>query len=96
MNYDRQILDILCDVGKPGISAFLLAKHVYNLNCTLFSQPDMAEVYTYVRRFIRRNSRTPGSLLEHSERWGCYRLNTRRSAEARQIAQNFRQRQAED
>jgi hypothetical protein len=74
--YEQQILRILLDVGVRGISVKKLAKHVYNHNCTFFSQPDFVEVYRSVQNFVQRNSRSSQGLIEHAEKWGYYRLNT--------------------
>lgn len=89
MTYDKQILRILTDVGDKGISIRLLSKHVYNMTLTLFYVPDLDEIHTYVRRYLRKNSRTPSSLIEHMERRGYYRLNTRNNADARQLLLEF-------
>ena len=95
MTYDKQILQILTDVGEQGIGVQQLAKHVYNLNCTLFSQPDLQEVYSYVRQFLLKNSRSAQSLIERTERRGYYRLNTKNNADARQLVLEFREQKSE-
>lgn len=82
--YEQHILKILYDVGKRGISVSLLAKHVYNMSCTLFSRPDFNEVLRYVRNFVVRNTRSNGGLLEHTGRWGYYCLNAKGMAMMRQ------------
>ena len=91
MTYDRQILQILTDVGERGIGVQQLAKHVYNLNCTLFSQPDFQEVHSYVQQYLLKNSKSSASLVESMERRGYYRLNTQNNADARQLMIEFRQ-----
>ena len=91
MMYDKQILQILTNVGERGIGVQQLAKHVYNLNCTLFSQPDLQEVYTYVQQYLFRNSKSPQSLIEHTDRRGYYRLNTHNNADARQLMLEFKE-----
>lgn len=91
MIYDRQILKILTDVGRDGIRVQALAKHVFNMNRTLFFSPDMAEVYGYVRRFVARNLRQPQPLIESTGRRGYYRLNTGGSDEARQLVLDFKE-----
>ena len=91
MIYDRQILQILTDVGERGIGVQQLAKHVYNLNCTLFSQPDVQEVHSYVQQYLLRNSKSRQSLIERTERRGYYRLNTQNNADARQLMLAFRE-----
>ncbi|MBQ8463053.1 MAG: hypothetical protein IJ544_02930 [Prevotella sp.] len=91
--YEQQILHILSDVGERGISVSLLAKHIYNLNCTLFVQPDLQEVHQQVQQYLLRNSKSPQSLIESTGRRGYYRLNTQGSADARQLMLDFRDEQ---
>lgn len=89
MAFDRQILQILSDVGELGIGVQHLAKHVYNMNCTFFFQPDLEEIRNYVRKYLLRNSKSAQSLIERTERRGYYRLN-KNSADARQLMLEFR------
>lgn len=89
MAYDRQILQILSDVGELGIGVQHLAKHVYNMNCTLFYQPDLQEIHGYVQQYLLRNSKSAQSLIESTGRRGYYRLN-KNSADARQLMLEFR------
>lgn len=89
MIYDEQILQILTDVGENGVGVQQLAKHVYNMNCTLFCQPDLQEIYSYVRQYLFRHSKSPQSLIENTSRRGYYRLNTHNNADARQLVLQF-------
>ncbi len=91
MTYDDQILQLLSEVGPQGISVRFLAKHVYNLNSTLFSTPDMAEIHRYVQQFLTKHSHSPQSLIESTGQWGYYRLNTSGSADARQLMFEFKE-----
>ena len=93
MNYDKQILDILLSVGERGISIQALAKHVYNSCSSFFFTPDREEIYQYVVRFLRRNSRAAQPLVERTERRGRYRLNTRSNVNAKQLMLDFRTKQ---
>ena len=77
------------DVGARGISVKKLAKHVYNHYCTLFFQPDFQEIHRYTQRYLQRHSRTPNDIIEHAEKWGHYRLNTRNSERAQQLMLDF-------
>jgi hypothetical protein len=95
MSYDRQILKILTDVGELGIGVQQLAKHVYNLNCSLFSQPNLQEIHTYVQQYLLKNSKSTQSLIESTGRRGYYRLNTQNNADARQLVLEFREQAAE-
>ena len=93
MTYDKQILEILTDVGQQGIGVQQLAKHVYNLNNTLFTQVDLKKVHQDVQQYLLRNSRSPQSLIESTGRRGYYRLNTQNNADARQLMLQFREEQ---
>ena len=91
MIYEQQILHILSEVGERGISVSVLSKHVYNLNCTLFSQPDFQEVKQFVQQYLLKNSKSSLSLIESTGRRGYYRLNTQNNADARQLMLEFRE-----
>jgi hypothetical protein len=91
MTYDRQILQILTEVGENGISVQLLAKHLYNLNSTLFYTPDLEEIRSYVQQYLLKNSKSAQSLVESTGRRGYYRLNTQNNADARQLVLEFRE-----
>ena len=91
MTYEKQILQILTDVGEQGIGVQQLAKHVYNMNCTLFSQPDLQEIHGYVQQYLLRNSKSVQSLIERTGKRGYYKLNTQNNANARQLVLAFRE-----
>lgn len=80
-DYDRHIIAVLTEVGGKGISVRNLAKHVYNLSCTLFEKPDMEHVYRYVQRFLLRNSKATNPMVESLARRGHYRLNAAYTAQ---------------
>ncbi len=89
MTYDQQILQVLTEAGECGVSVQAIAKHVYNMNCTFFVQPDFDEIRTYVQQYLLRNSKSTG-------RRGYYRLNTEGSADARQLLLQFRDEKEEE
>ena len=95
MTYDQQILNILTEAGEKGISVQAIAKHVYNINCTFFHQPDFDEIRSYVQQYLLRNSKSPYSLIENNGRRGYYRLNTTGSQDALQMMLQFREHQEE-
>ena len=96
MTYDSQILQILTEVGDRGISVQLLAKHLYNLNVSLFSAPDYEGIRTYVQQYLLKNSKSSQSLIESTGRRGYYRLNTKNNADARQLMLMFREHSDEE
>ena len=91
MTYDQQILKVLTEAGERGVSVQAVAKHVYNMNCTFFTQPDYEEIRSYVQQFLLKNSKSNLSLIENTGRRGYYRLNTTGSADARQMMLLFRE-----
>ena len=96
MTYDKQILQILSNVGEKGIGVQQLAKHIYNLNSTFFFQPNLQEIHGYVQQYLLRNSKSAQSLIERTDRRGCYRLNTQNNADARQLMLEFREHQTDE
>lgn len=83
-DYRQQVLKLLFDVGKRGMSAALLSKHVYNLNSTFFFQPDIEEIHRWVWSYLNRNSKSKRALVERTGRHGYYRLSKRGLAFMRQ------------
>ena len=96
MTYDQQILQVLTEAGECGVSVQAIAKHVYNMNCTLFVQPDFEGIRTYVQQYLLRNSKSQQSLIESTGRRGYYRLNTEGSDDARQLLLQFRDEKEEE
>lgn len=83
--YKQQVLKILMEVGERGMSASLLSKHVYNLNCSLFYQPDVDGIRRWVWSFLQRNARSKHPLIERTGRYGYYRLTRRGITFVRQL-----------
>ena len=90
MTYDRQILQILTEVGEKGINVQLLAKHLYNMNLSIFYTPDLNEIRAYVQQYLLKNSKSQQSLIESTGQRGYYRLNTTGSKDAQQLMLLFR------
>lgn len=95
MGYDQQILKVLTEAGERGIGVQAIAKHVYNMNCTFFVQPDYEEIRNFVQQYLLKNSKSQHSLIERTDRRGYYRLNTKGSADARQLLLRFTEVQEE-
>ena len=97
MTYDKQIIQILLEVGDKGISVQQLSKHVYNMNASLFFTPNYEDIRSYVQQYLLKNSKSDLSLIESTGQRGCYRLNTQHNADARQLIIEFREsRQTEE
>lgn len=70
-----------------------ISRHVYNLNCTFFHQPDYEEMRSYVQQYLLKNSKSQQSLIESTGQRGYYRLNTTGSKDAQQLMLMFRDEQ---
>ena len=90
MTYDKQIIQILLEVGDKGISVQQLSKHVYNMNVSLFYTPDYEDIRSYVQQYLLKNSKSSLSLIEATGKRGCYRLNAQNNADARQLVIKFK------
>lgn len=87
--YTRQILEVLSKVGEQGLGIHMIAKHVYNMNCTLFAQPDPQKVYQSVQQFLWYHSKSEHSVIEHTERRGFYRIREKKREPVRQLLLAF-------
>ena len=52
MNYGQEILNVLCEANKKGLSLKKIARHVYNMNNGLFDELTYDDVYRDVVSFI--------------------------------------------
>jgi len=84
MNYDCDILKILKEAGEEGLSVQKIARHVFNAHNSFFITLDFEEVYSYVRQYLYRNSKSRSSMIEKTGVRGFYRLNMS-SDETRQL-----------
>ena len=87
---------ILMEAGERGIAVQTIARHVYNMNCTFFTQPDFENIRSYVQKYLLRNSKSSQSLVERTGQRGIYRLNTKGSPDARQLILTFKERPQEE
>jgi hypothetical protein len=96
MTYDKQILQILIEVGEKGISVQQMSKHIFNQNVSLFYTPDYEDIRAYVQQYLLKNSKSDLSLIESTGQRGCYRLNTQHNADARQLMISFKEERLPD
>ena len=87
MNYDREILRILTEVGDRGLSVAKISRHVHHACNSLFTPIDFEDVHKYVAQYLLRNSKNPDSIIEKTDR-GVYHLNLR-SQETQQLMLQF-------
>lgn len=89
MNYEKDIIRILKEAGRGGLSVRKIATHVYNAHTGFFETPDFEEVVRRVYSFLRYHSQNRDSIIEHTGRWGVYRLNMK-SLRMRQLMLQFK------
>lgn len=75
MKYDNDIIRILHEAGREGLSVRKIATHVYNANNGFFDTTDFEEVVSRVYSYLLRNSKKKHSFIERTGRRGIYRLN---------------------
>lgn len=84
---DKDILKVLTEAGDRGLSLQKIVLYAYNSQNSLFQKYEREEVKGYVIRFLRQNTRYPGSLIQKISR-GVYRLNPN-SDQGRQLLLSF-------
>ena len=84
---DKDILKALTEAGDRGLSLQKIVLYAYNSQNSLFQKYEKEEVKGYVIRFLRQNTRYPGSLIQKISR-GVYRLNPN-SDQGCQLLLNF-------
>ena len=88
MNYDSEILFVLNEAGAKGLSVKKIARHVFNNRNGLFDVVSFKDVHRHVAGFMKRNSRSAGSIIERTGIRGVYRLN--QSNTSRQLCFDFK------
>ncbi len=94
VNYDKEILRILTDVGDKGLSVAKIARHVHHACNSFFEPVSLEEVHRYVAQYLLRNSKNPDSIIEKTER-GIYHLNMSSKA-TQQLMLAFREDDSDD
>lgn len=75
MNYDREILQILSEAGRKGLSIAKIARHVFNRHNNLFEVVAYEDVRRSVAGYLMKNSKQKNSYVEKTEERGVYRLS---------------------
>lgn len=75
MNYEKEILTILSEVGIKGMPLRRIALNVYNISNSLFNPLDKNMVYEGVADYLRTRCDRTDSPIEKAEIRGWYRLN---------------------
>ena len=71
---DEDIIKALAEAGSGGLALQKIVLYAYNCQNSLFRKHDKEEVRGHVMRYLRQNSRYPGSLIQRISK-GIYRLN---------------------
>ena len=75
MNYEKEILHVLYEVGNGGLSVHKIAIHVHNACNSLFAPIAFADVHRDVQSWLLRNSRGVGSPVVRCGKRGYYAVN---------------------
>ncbi len=74
MKYEKEILFVLNEAGKKGLSIKKITRHIFNNHNGLFEELSFEDVHKTVGGFLRRNSKKRGSVVERTEKNGVYRI----------------------
>lgn len=88
MNYEKEIICILQEVGEEGISIMKIARHVFNACNSLFDPEDFKSVHKNVAKFLAKHSKRPDSIIQKAKTRGRYCLNMK-SGKIRQLMLDF-------
>lgn len=95
MDYERDIFSILKEAGSEGLAVQKIARHVFNAHNSFFGTLCFEDVYSYVRQYLYKNSRTSSSIIEKTGVRGFYRLNMS-SGDTRQLMLSFEEEKEEE
>lgn len=90
---DEDILKALAEAGDKGLSLQKIIIYTYNCQNSLFLKYEKNEVRRYVIRYLRKNTKYSGSLIQRISR-GIYRLNPN-SDKKSQLLLSFEEEQQE-
>lgn len=88
MDFEREILMILKEVGPTGMPLRRIALNVFNMKNSFFYPLQQAEVYEDVAEWLRQKVNQSGSPIMKAETRGWYRLNLD-SAQVQQLMLEF-------
>lgn len=95
MNYGQEIINVLSEADRKGLSLKKIARHVYNMSNGLFNELTYDDVYRDVVSFIKRNSRDAVSMIEKTDVRGVYRINST-VVQSAQLMLDFHDEEKED
>lgn len=75
MKYKQDILEILYEAGKEGLSVRKLALNVYNLHNGLFDNVSYDDVYKEISAYLNKKSKAQRRFIEKTGKRGHYRLS---------------------
>lgn len=84
MKYEKDIIELLQEIGDAGLPLQSIVKHVYNAHNSFFEPVKEQNVYQSVRSYLIRNSSSPYSLFIKGED-KKYRINPNSSFATSQL-----------
>ncbi len=74
MEYEKEIIYVLNEAGRKGLSIKKIARHIYNNNNSLFDELSFEDVHKAVAGFLQRNCKKRNSIVERTQKNGTYRI----------------------
>lgn len=96
MDYEREILKVLYESGRQGLSVKKISVHVFNAQNSLFSSSSYEEVRKKVAAFLHRNSGKKHSPVKRTSVRGRYCINLKAQAPQTQMSLRFDDREPQD
>ena len=89
MDYEREILKVLYESGRQGLSVKKISVHVFNAQNSFFDSSSYEEVRKKVATFLHRNSGKKDSPVLRTSVRGRYCINLKSKATQKQLSFNF-------
>ncbi|MCD8296219.1 MAG: hypothetical protein LUC88_01445 [Prevotella sp.] len=74
MGYEKEIINVLSEAGRKGLSIKKIARHIYNNKNSLFDELSFEDVHKSVAGFLQRNCKKRNSIVERTQKNGTYRI----------------------
>lgn len=75
IDYEREILRVLCEASADGLSVYKISVHVHNAANSLFDPVTFKEVHKEVQAWLLSELRKYNPLVCRCKRRGYYKMN---------------------
>ncbi len=74
MEYEKEIIRVLIEAGRKGLSIKKIARHIYNSKNSLFEELSFEDVHKSVAAYLQRNCKKRNSMVQRTQKNGTYRI----------------------